>query len=542
VLVDRAHLVRRPDASLVRSGRSERPVLFRGAGQLEDPGARIGHALQLLDRATALLMGVDEFVNEQTLRRSAGYLAVRFLHGYGTVSSERWFDLGDWLTRHRAEVSSHLADDDPHGRITLDLELHPREPATDGDTDPVELRLRLTPPDSGGDLPGGALADTIERLITLAGTEDDGDIDIDAVRPELISWVTEADLAPGHPAAGLLLARIRAGIDASGDDHLAPVDPSVDEHGRPVLVTTRFLQEWQTRWMARPNPGRPVEHRSLRYLEADDHPQYLPADGSRPLRGDLNAGGNAVRGLAASTGPSHAVRRDEVVGGDLAAGGGGLRIERLQGKQVSASGEYAPREGEVLRYDGNRWVPSGVPDPAAPPEATADVRSVLPLASVELLGRTADDAASFLVWFHAAGLDATATLAPLSGGQPLVYAENLSIRTQTCTAGRLRLTRIPVNRVAVQQVACNRFRVDVARQEAEYLRFEFDLTRIQLANGQDLAQWTQTHDAAWVGQAPSGVVTVFVVNPSLQRPLEGFEQVDTVVLPGGGSRVVADRR
>lgn len=45
--------------------------------------------------------------------------------------------------------------------------------------------------------------------------------------------------------------------------------------------------------------GTPTVHSSLSGLSSDDHPQYLRTDGSRPLTGDLDIGGNNIVNVAA---------------------------------------------------------------------------------------------------------------------------------------------------------------------------------------------------------------------------------------------------
>jgi hypothetical protein len=426
-----------------------------------------------------LLMGVDEFVQDQAYLRQRDHLAVRSLHGYGTVCglhvrwddekgellvaaglavdpagrlvcvlTEQRVDVADWLTRHRdaiaeaARVRPGEVPDDLTLFLVLchrDVETDPRpipsRPGRPADEttiasrilDSFELELRLTPPADAGELAGGALHDAVDRLLTIAREHNgDGEIDGEAVRRQLISWVTserpEADGAcslasddrggdhggsSDELSAAVLLAQVHVGLVQGGKGRLAPTDTVVDDGARPLLLTTRFLQEWLT-------------------------------------------------------------------------------------------------------------------ELAGPPERPAGVRSVRPLATVDLLDRT-DGLASFLVWFHLEGPDASVVLAPLDGGEPLAYGENLVIRTETCDDGRLRTSRIATNRVAVRQLACNRFRVDVNRQEAEYLRFEFELPRILLDNGQDLARFSDERGIGWVGQAHPDVVTVFVRNPTPHRPHDGVE-------------------
>lgn len=447
-----------------------------------DDGPR-GDVRKRVNHAAGLVLGVDEFVQEQTYLRERDHLAARSLHGYGTVAglgvrwddaeghlrvaaglaidpagrlicvpTEQRVDLGDWLTRHRdaiAEAAEVPAGELPDA-VTLSLVLSHRELETDpipvpsrpgqpADEatiasrilDSFELDLRATPPGDTGELAGGALHAAIDRLRTTAmEQDDDGEVDGEAIRRELIAWVTgerpevahgacasasasdEGDDEHGdEPSMAVPLAQVHVGIIEDGEGRLAPTDPLVDDGARPLLLTTRFLQEWLT-----------------------------------GLVGKLRA------------------------------------TERPVG-----------------------------------------ARGVLPLATVELLGRPSGGHASFLVWFHLEVPDASVVLAPLAGGQPLAYGENLVIRTETCDEVRLRSTPIASNRVAVRQLACNRFRVDVTRREAAYLRFEFDLRRILLDNGQDLARFSEERGIGWVGQGHPDIVTIFVHNPTPNRPHEGSE-------------------
>jgi hypothetical protein len=442
-----------------------------------DPRKRVNHT-------AGLVLGVDEFVQEQTHLRERDHLAARSLHGYGTVAglgvrwddaeghllvaaglaidpagrlicvpTEQRIDFGDWLTRHRDAIAAaaEVPADELLDAVTLSLVLCYRELETDpvpvpsrpgrpADEatiasrilDSFELDLRATPPDDTGELAGGALHATIDRLRTIALELDDGEVDGEAIRRELISWVTgeRPEVAHGacasasapdeggdehgdQPSMAVPLAQVHVGIVEDGEGHLTPTDPLVDDGARPLLLTTRFLQEWLT-----------------------------------ALAGHLRTSNGLAEG------------------------------------------------------------PVGV--------------RVLPLASVEVLDRT-DGSASFLVWFHLEGPDASVVLAPLAGGQPLAYGKNLLIRTETCDEGRLRSTPIASNRVAVRQLACNRFRVDVTRREAAYLRFEFDLRRTLLDNGQDLARFSEERGIGWVGQGHPDIVTIFVHNPTPNRPHAGPE-------------------
>jgi hypothetical protein len=514
------------------------------------------------------------------------------------VPSEQCAALGRWLTEHRDEIAAASGLDEgglPEG-LSLYVVLCYRECETD--TVPVpsescrsadesmaasrilesfELRLRLAPPGPAGELAGGALAEAVERLLQIAATgasegesdggegSEDGEVGAAALRRELVAWATtgrpelpdqpclgapadDCGELTDEPSGAVLLARVDLGIEAGGEaGGVTPVDPAVDDDDRPLLLSSRSLQEWLTGLVAHPELFAPGDHSVLDNLDADDHPQYLLADGSRPLTGTLNAGHNVILNLRRSNGPTHAMRRDEIVGLDLDRTPDGLRLTGIQGEPLEASGDDAPSEGDVLRYDGTRWMPAAIPTPGPGPGPKPDpptepaIRSVLPLVTIERLGR-GEAGATFLLWFAFEAPEATEVLAPVDDDQPLVYGTNLDILVETCEDGHPSLRRVAGNRVQVTRVACNVFRVDVMRVQAEYLRFVFHTHDLRLESGRAVEEYAQERGIAWVGQGEKATVTKFVVNPTLERPLEGFEDVEVVVAPAGGAEMLRGRR
>jgi hypothetical protein len=345
-----------------------------------DPRKRVNYPL-------GMVLGADEFEQEQYYLRSRDHAGVRALHGYGTVSGlevtwnetagqvevapgiavdptgrlvcvpvRQCADLVEWLTSRRDELG---ASGSPPGGTSLYVVLCHRECETD--TVPLpsetcrsdeesaaasrilesfELRLLLSPPSTGGEVAGGALTAAVERLLALLeSTPGDPGADADAVRRELITWATTArpevpvDACLGAPpddcgdraeatSTAVLLARIDLDLVEDPSGRIVPrTGPDVDARDRPVLLSTRFLQEWLTGIMLNPElfgPPPIEDHNALDNLDTGDaHPQYVPADGSRPLTGDLDAGGNRLGGLGASSAPGDAMRADEIVGGDL---------------------------------------------------------------------------------------------------------------------------------------------------------------------------------------------------------------------------------
>jgi hypothetical protein len=115
-------------------------------------------------------------------------------------------------------------------------------------------------------------------------------------------------------------------------------------------------------------PG--YDHGALNGLADDDHPQYLLADGTRPLAGNLRLGGFTITGLAAATAAGEAVRFEQAVktgdaaGGDLAGTYPTPTVARLQGQPVAST---APASGQLLMWNGSLWTPT---TPAAPATGT----------------------------------------------------------------------------------------------------------------------------------------------------------------------------
>lgn len=154
------------------------------------------------------------------------------------------------------------------------------------------------------------------------------------------------------------------------------------------------------------NPGKHVqfswrdglagnEHGALNGLGDDDHIQYLLADGSRALGGNLAAGGNMITGLGAASAAGEAVRYEQAVKSGDATGGdlGGtyptsLTVEQIQGNAVSAT---APTDGQTLVWNAteSEWQPATI------------VTNGGGLSNPEIVGDTEVFTEPGIAWLHA---------------------------------------------------------------------------------------------------------------------------------------------
>jgi hypothetical protein len=532
-----------------------------------DPHKRVNYQL-------GLVLGEDEFRQDQFHHRERDHHATRALHGYGTVSGLGvFYDAGSGRLHVRpglavdpaghlicvpveycASVAGWLRDhaesDAVSGglppNVTIHLVLCWTECATDDVPIPVdsclsaedsraasrlkdsfELRLVLDPPPTVGEVAPGSL-DGLDVLVAeLHGMLDvsgGSPPDLAGVHALLRDWAVDRrpEVAAGVPclpapdATCVLLAHINLTID-DGPSGPSVSTATVDDADRPILVSTRLLQEAMfavgadevvpdhshsldglddvdlsagpaiddvltfdgAGWVPGPAPGGVVDHGALAGLTDDDHPHYLLADGTRPLSGDLSAGGNRLTEIPPSIAAGQPIVQGQAAGGDLTQQYPDPRLARIQGTPVDAG---SPTERDVLILRNGRW--------------TARRPMLLPLATIERRGDR-----SYVVWFN---LDAPENRVDVVR----LDESNLIVERET-EAGPDFLDRVgPDN---VNQVFRNVFVLSVT-SDRQPLRFTFDLPRLDLTSGGTVVEWAENNGIWFLGQSnDSPTVTSFVM-------------------------------
>ena len=536
-----------------------------------DPRKRVNYQL-------GLVLGEDEFRQDQFHHRERDHHATRALHGYGTVCGlavsydegegrlhvhpglavdpagrlicvpvEYCASLPGWLREHAEsdEVSGGLPAD-----LTVHLVLCWTECASDdvpvpADSclsaedsrapsrlnDSFELRLVTEPPPLVGEVAPGTL-DGLEVLVAeLHGLLDvsGGSPDAADVHALLRAWAVDRrpEVGSGTPCLPapdetcVLLAHIHLTVD-DGPSGPAVGTVTVDDADRPILVSTRLLQEAMfavgldqvvpdhvhslgdlddvdlsagpatddvltfdgTSWV--PGPPSQVDHGALSGLGDDDHPQYLLADGTRPLAGDLSAAGNRLTDLPPSNAANQPIVEDQPAGGDLTQRYPNPALAAIQGTPVDAP---APTERDVLIIRGGTW--------------RAGRPWLLPLATIQRTGRLPDGRPTYAVWFN---LDADRNRVAVTG----LDQNNLVVHRET-EAAPDDFLRVVGPAGQVNQLLRNMFEVAVSEEDTP-LRFTFTLSQLALVDGGTVQEWADRNGIWFLGQSGDGTtVTSFVL-------------------------------
>ncbi len=517
-----------------------------------------------------MVLGSDEFMQDQYHHRSRDHHATRALHGYGTVSGlavsvdeasmevrvapglavdpaghlicvpvEYCADLAAWVNGRfdpddvsAASVPSSLqivvalcwteceTDDVPIPADSCLTAEDSRAPSRIMDS--FLLTLSTDPPPIVGEIAPGSvddLAALVEEIHGLTDPSGGPEPDPAAIAELLRQWAVERrpEIADGNACLSavdntcVLLGVVEVDVGDAPGGGLVVANPTVDDRDRPILATTRLLQEVLfavgndhehslesltdvavegaaagsvlgfdgSLWVPAAPAGGVSDHGALTGLADDDHAQYLLANGDRPLSGNLSAGGNRLTDLADSAANGQAITHGRAAGGDLTERYPNPRIGALQGVPLDAR---SPTPADVLVLRGRAW--------------TATRPTLLPFATV-----VQTEQRIWRVWFN---IDAPANQVAVED-----FADALDVRRETDSPNLA-----PVAIEDIVQHGRNIFEVTTPQPQRP-IRFIFGLDGVRLDNGQSALEWANEQGIWFCGQAfgdDRPTVTIFVAD------------------------------
>ena len=268
------------------------------------------------------------------------------------------------------------------------------------------------------------------------------------------------------------------------------------------------------------------DHGNIAGLGDDDHPQYLLADGTRPLTGDWDVGNSKkITGLIKPTAPSDAVRLNEAVMdgdpalGDLSGTYPDPTVARLQGNLVAPT---APSDGQALIWSKakNQWEPTVLPASSVDIDVILNAVGripILPLATISLQRSVQLNNNQlilfFRIWFHLEpGLGNTlAMMPPLPNTTPIeIFCEN---STASTFLNKLKIP-LPVPDLVERNVWNITLTPEVQNtiKANPLLRFVFHLGTLQTTEneGTPLLKMMENHTVHWESFDRKETVTVYL--------------------------------